>query len=158
MGRAYQEWHVSNSSISCLMIHRRQTYCFWISLKTVLVPHNGYKISERWMWSQLEATFEHFLSTPTHIHSLFSPSHFTSTTHTPTHLHICVCVSASILFPQSLHGWIVAAAQLPATGWSSSSPSLYSLPSLRSSFLGNQSQPTPSRGKTSILSWKKVWT
>lgn len=67
---------------------------------------------------------------PPHPHSSFfplpplkpAPLHKRNT---PLNICVCVCMCACaiVLFPQSLHGWVVAAAPLPATGSSSGSPS-----------------------------------
>lgn len=68
-------------------------------------------------------------------------NHMRATVCVRAHACVCVCVFKCPLLPQSLHGWIVAAAQLPASGSSAGSPSLHSLPALRRFCRGCQSQP-----------------
>lgn len=165
MGGEDQEWRVSKASQSCMAIPRR-TYCFWISLRihygSLCSCHKhimGAERGEKWVWSQLEATLSFNISPhpPPPQTFFFFPSHPSSQPHLtnttlPHQTYVYVCVCASVLSPQSLHGWIVAAARLPATGSSSGSPSLHTLSSLRCSSRGYHGQPTPSWGKTSSLS------
>lgn len=179
VGEAW-EWHVSKASRSFWVI-QRWTYFFWISLRghhrSLSLCHKHFTgakvVKEKWTWSQFEAISKHFsvtISPHIPLSSDFPP--LPSLKPTPPHKHntppsnicvyvfVCVCACECVcmckcpLLPQSLHGWVVAAAQLPATGSSSGSPSLHSLPALKHFCCGCQSQPAFSWGKSST--WGKT--
>lgn len=122
-----------------------------LRLTTIMPPaYHSCTGGEKWLWAPLEeALSQPFLWNvpPISPHQLLLPSHQPSQPckgNTPP-INTRACVR--VLSPQSLHGSDVAAAQLPATGPSSVSATLYSLPALRCSPWGKKGRRTHSRGR-----------